>query len=115
MENTRGTPVPFYQALNRNFHMMGVNQRLFLLFIPCWLTLPLAWGLKPVVIIFSLILFAVLHTIGILLTRADDKILEVYNRHRRYLPYYAPIPGIHAKINKIKMSVPFYEGKQGFV
>ncbi len=98
MENTRGTPVPFYQALNRNFHMMGVNQRL-----------------KPIVIVFSLILFSVLHTIGILLTRADDKILEVYNRHRRYRPYYAPHPGIHATISKTKMSVPFYEGKQGLV
>jgi hypothetical protein len=79
MENTRGTPVVFYQALNRNFHMMGVNQKLFLLFIPCWVTLPLAWGFKPIIIVFSLMLFAVLHTIGILLTRADDKILEVYN------------------------------------
>lgn len=115
METLRGTPVIFYQALNRNFHMMGVSQKLFLLFIPCWVTLPLAWGLKPLSIIAAGVLFGVLHTLGILLTRADEKILEVYNRHRRYGTYYASVSGIHAKIKKTRMSVPFYEGKQGLV
>lgn len=105
----------FYQSLNRKFTMLGVNQRLFLLFLVFWVPIPLAWRLHPLSILAAFFIFTFLHIVGILLTRTDDQILEVYNRHRHYKDYYAPIAGIHAEIPKTKMSVPYYEGKRGLV
>jgi type IV secretory pathway TrbD component len=112
---TRGTPAVFYQSLNRQFAMLGVNQKLFLLFIVFWMPIILAWRLNPFAILVGLLIFAILHAIGILLTRADDQILEVYNRHRRFKNDYPSISGIHAELTKTKNSVPYYEGKRGLV
>jgi type IV secretory pathway TrbD component len=115
MATLRGTHVTFYSSLNRRFHIMGVNQRLFYLFLPLWGSVPIAWGFNPVMIGVAGMLFLVLHTIGVLLTRADEQILEIYNRHRRYKPRYTTISGIHAKVPKVQISVPYYQGRRGLV
>ena len=115
MSMRRGTPVIFYKSLNRKFHVLGVNQRLFYLLLPFSGSIAMAWGFKPEMILVAVIASVILHAIGVLVTKADDQMLEVYNRHRQYRAYYAPVAGIHAKVRKPQMSVPYYQGKRGLV
>lgn len=111
----RGTPAIFFKSLNRYFNIMGVDRQLFFLFVG--LSLPIAFSarLTPSMDILALSVFVILHTVGVLITRADNQMLAIYRRHIHYRKYYAAIPGIHAKIPMVRPSVPLYVGKRGLV
>ena len=111
----RGTPSLYFQSLNRPFNVLGVDRQLFFLFVGLCLPIAFAARLNLVVDLITLVLFLFLHTIGILVTRADQQILAIYRRHIHYRNYYAAYPGIHAKVALVKPSVPFYQGKKGLV
>lgn len=111
----RGTPAIYFKSLNRYFNVMGVDRQLFFLFIG--LSLPIAFSarLSPSMDILAFLIFVILHTIGILITRADNQMLAIYRRHIHYKKYYASNPGIHAKTSIVRPSVPLYTGKRGLV
>jgi type IV secretory pathway TrbD component len=111
----RGTPSLFYQSLNRHFHVLGVERSLFYLFVGICLPIAVAGRLALIPDLISISLFTLLHASGVLITRIDNQILEIYRRHINYQKYYAPQPGIHAQIKNSKPSVPFYIGKRGLV
>lgn len=111
----RGTAVPFYQSLNRSFHILGVDRSLFYLFIALCLPLAFASRLNVKIDIIAVGLFFVFYTVGVLITRADKQIIHVYRRHIHYQKYYSTHSGIHATVPLLKPSVPFYEGKRGLV
>ena len=111
----RGTPAIYYQALNRYFNIAGVDSQLF--YLNVGLTLPIAFSarLSFVMTVVALVTFMLIHSISLLVTRADNQMLAIYRRHIHYRKYYSAIPGIHAKGVHVKPSVPFYQGKRGFV
>lgn len=111
----RGTSTHFYQALNRPFHILGVDRSLFYLFVALCLPLAFANRLSIKMDLVAIGLFVIFYTIGVLITRADNQIILVYRRHIHYKKYYAPQAGIHAAVSLLKPSVPFYEGKRGLV
>lgn len=112
---TRGTPVPFYQSLNREFLVLGVERSLFFLLVPLTLPLPFSAHFALKMDLIALVLFSLLHVAGVLITRADPKMIEVFKRHINYRKYYDPLAGIHAQNKIIKPSVPYYVGKKGLV
>ena len=79
--------------------------------------MPIAFSarLAPLMDGVAIIVFTVLYTTGVLITRADNQMLAIYRRHIHYKKYYTAISGIHAKITTVKPSVPFYQGKRGLV
>ncbi len=111
----RGTVAPFYQSLNRQFLVMGVERSLFFLIIPLTLPLPFSAHFAPKMDIIAFGIFLVLHMVGVLITRADPQIIEVFKRHINYRKYYDPVSGIHAQIKILKPSVPVFVGKKGLV
>lgn len=111
----RGTPSVYYQSLNRQFLVLGVERSLFFLLVPLSLPLPFSAHFAPKVDLIALILFLCMHVIGVLITRADPSMIEVFKRHIHYRKYYDPVAGIHAQIKILKPSVPYYIGKKGLV
>jgi type IV secretory pathway TrbD component len=111
----RGTPVLFYQSLNRQFLVLGVERSLFFLLLPLSLSLPFSAHFALRMDLIAIALFLFLHVIGILITRADPNMIDVFKRHIHYRKYYDPIAGVHAQIKIIKPSVPYYVGKRGLV
>lgn len=111
----RGTPAYYFQSLNREFHVFGVNRELFFLFVGICLPIAFSARLSPLMDLIAFIIFMILYVIGVLITRADNQILEVYRRHIHFKKYYSPQAGIHAQVPTIKPSVPFYEGKRGLL
>lgn len=111
----RGTPTQYFQSLNRSFNVFGVDRQLFYLFVALCLPIFFAGHFKLYVDLIAGSLFVILHAIGVLITKADQQILKIYQQHIHYRKYYAPVSGIHAKVRLIKPSVPYYEGKRGLV
>jgi type IV secretory pathway TrbD component len=111
----RGTPVVYFQSLNRHFNILGVDRELFFLFLGVCVPIAFSARLAPLMDAVALIIFLLLHAIGVLMTRADNQMLSVYRRHIHAKKYYAAISGIHAKTVVIKPSVPFYQGKRGLL
>ncbi len=111
----RGTPAIYFKSLNRYFNILGVNHQLFFLFVGLCLPIAFSARLVPVMDVVALVVFVILHMIGILITRADNQILAIYRRHISYQKYYAANPGIHARIPIVRPSVPVYQGKRGLV
>lgn len=111
----RGTSVIYYKAINRDFNVLGVDRQLFYLFVG--LTLPIAFSarLSPMMDCVALGVFAFLHGVGVLMTRADNQMLAIYRRHIHYKKYYPAVSGIHAQPGFLKPSVPYYQGKRGLV
>lgn len=111
----RGTPAIYFKSLNRAFNVLGVDRQLFFLFLG--LCLPIAFSARLSLIMdgLTLVVFTVLHIIGILVTRADNQMLAIYRRHIHYRKYYTVIPGVHAQIPILRPSVPIYQGKRGLV
>ncbi|MBA2649059.1 MAG: VirB3 family type IV secretion system protein [Legionella sp.] len=101
--------------LNRHFNIFGVDSQLF--YLNVGLTLPIAFSarLSVVMIVVAALVFMVLHSVCLLITRADNQMLAIYRRHIHYRKFYSATPGIHAKMPKVKPSVPFYQGKRGLV
>ena len=111
----RGTAVTYYQALNREFNVLGVDRQLFYLFVG--LTVPIAFSarLSPIMDVLAFVVFAGLHTLGVLITRADNQMLAIYRRHIHYRKSYQAVAGIHAVSRVVPPSVPFYQGRRGLV
>lgn len=111
----RGTPAIYFTALNRHFTVCGVERSLFYLFVGISLAIDFSARLSVCMDIVACIIFLGLHSIGVLVTRLDPQILQIYRRHIHIQSYYAPHPGVHAKIPLLKPSVQFYGVKGGFV
>lgn len=105
----------YFQSLNRPFTVLGVDRSLFFLFVG--LCLPIAFSARLALLIDAVAvgIFMVLYALGVLITRADPQMLAIYSRHIHYARYYAAIPGVHAKLPRIKPSVPFYPGQRGWL
>lgn len=63
----------------------------------------------------AVIIFVVMRTIGLLITRQDPFMLELYLRHKKYARFYRAQPRVNSPIPPLKDSVPLYEGKGGLV
>lgn len=111
----RGTPVTYFKSLNRPFTVLGVDRALFYVFVGLCLAIAFSARLSPVMDLIAGMVFMVLHVIGVLITRLDPQILLIYRRHIHYRNYYAAHAGMHANVPSIKPSVPFYQGKKGWV
>lgn len=111
----RGTPAIYFKSLNRSFHIFGVDRQLFFLFVGLCLPLAMSARLAPIMDVVALVVFIIFHIAGVLITRADNKMLSIYRRHIHYKKYYTANPGIHAQIPACRPSVPVYQGKRGFV
>ena len=85
----RGTPTVYYQSLNRPFKIMGVERQLFFLIMGITTPVAVAGQFSPKTDLLALILFAIGHLIGVLITRADQQMLAIYRRHIQYKKYYA--------------------------
>jgi type IV secretory pathway TrbD component len=111
----RGTPSHYFKSLNRPFNILGVDQQLFYLFLGLCMPIPFSARLSPVMDGVALLIYIILHTIGVLITRADNQMLAIYRRHIHFKKYYRANPGVHAPLKITKPSVPFYEGMRGLV
>lgn len=113
---TRGTPMMYFKALNRPFLWCRVEKKFFFINILC--SLPLAWSCMFSIWwmdLLAVVIFFIGHTIGVMVTRADPQMVELYLKHTKYARYYAGQSTIHSKQLPIRDSVPFYQGKGGFV
>ena len=111
----RGTPTIYFKSLNRSFNIFGVDKSFFYLSIGICMPIAFSARLVPLMDSIAVLAFLILHTIGTLITRADNQMLEIYKRHIHYRSYYTAISGIHSKILRVKPSVPIYQGKTGLV
>ncbi len=111
----RGTPVTYFNSLNRYFNVCGVDRQMFYLLLAFCLPIAISARLMPLMDGVALVMFLMLYTIGVLVTRADNQIMALFRRHLHYKKHYVAIPGIHAKTKMIKPSVPVYQGKRGLV
>ncbi len=111
----RGTPIHYFKSLNGTFNVLGVERKLFYAIALICFVIAYSAHLKPVMDIIALGMFVVLHSLGVLITRIDSQIIEIYRRNIRYKKQYRPSPGVHAFIPMTKPSVPYYEGQRGFV
>lgn len=111
----RGTSAVYFKSLNRNFNVLGVDKHLFFLFVGISLPIAVSARLHPLMDGIALVIFMVLYAIGVLITRADNQMLEIFRRHIHYKKYYKATAGIHSKLPLVKPSVPFYQGKRGLV
>ncbi len=111
----RGTPSIYFNSLNRHLNILGVDKQLFFFFVG--ITLPIAYSarLVPIMDFVALGIFIILHSIGVLITRADNQMLAIYRRHIYYKKFYRTSSGIHPKVLLVKPSVPFYQGKRGLI
>lgn len=111
----RGSPSLYFKSLNRPFTVLGVDRQLFYLFVGICLPVAFSGHLLPLMDIIAFGLFLILYVFGVLVTRIDSQILAIYRRHIHYRKYYAAISGIHATLPLLRVSVPFYQGKKGWV
>jgi type IV secretory pathway TrbD component len=111
----RGTSTTYFKSLNRTFNILGVDRQLFFLFLGLCLPIAFSARLKISMDIVALVVFLILHVIGILVTRIDNQLMAIYRRHIHYKNYYAANPGILAEIPLLRPSVPIYQGKRGLV
>lgn len=111
----RSSTSPYFKALNRHFTFFGVDTRLF--FCIAGISLPIVFssGFHPMMLLLAALIFIVLHSLGVLMTRADTQILPVIRTYIHYQSYYPACSTIYAKPAFVKPSVPFYQGKKGWV
>lgn len=114
MQN-RGTPIVYFQSLNRYFNVLGVDRQLFYLFLGISLPIFFSSRLTPFMDFIGITVFLILHIVGVLITRADNQMLAIYRRHIHYRKYYSAVAGIHARTPLLRPSVPVYQGKRGLV
>lgn len=91
---TRGTPAHFYQALNKPFNVLGVERQLFYLFTGLSVLVLISGRLRPIPDVVAVLMFILLHSAGILITRRDSQMLAIYRNHIKYKRYYTAIAGI---------------------
>ncbi len=115
-EDKRGTPAIYFNSLNRSFNVFGVEKQLFFLILGLSVPIALSSGLNNLMMdVIAIVTFLVLYSVGVLITRIDNRMFAVYKRHMRYKKYYTATAGIHSKPPVIQLSVPFYEGQRGLV
>jgi type IV secretory pathway TrbD component len=110
----RGTATIYFKALNREFHVLGVDRQLFYLFVGLCLPIAVSAHLNWLMDLIAVFIFMVLYIAGVYVTRIDKQMLAIYRRHISYQEYYPAHPSVLAKNTLIKPSVPFYQGKRGF-
>ncbi|MFZ0219063.1 MAG: VirB3 family type IV secretion system protein [Candidatus Aquirickettsiella sp.] len=110
----RGTSTLYFKALNRDFHVLGVDRQLFYLFVGLCLPIAVSAHLNWLMDLIALCIFMILYMAGVFITRIDKQMLAIYRRHIHYKEYYPTYPSVYAKNVLIKSSVPFYQGKRGF-
>jgi type IV secretory pathway TrbD component len=110
----RGTPALYFKALNRDFHVLGVDRQLFYLFVGLCLPIAVSAHLSWTMDLIALFIFIILHMVGVFITRVDKQMLAIYRRHIHYQKYYSAHPSMDANSVLIKPSVPYYQGKRGF-
>lgn len=104
----RGTAAIYFQSLNRPFNILGVDRKLFFLFVGLCLPIAFSAQLAPIMDCIALTVFAILHIIGVFMTRLDNQMLIIYRRHIHYKKYYTANAGIHSTIPPAKPSVPSF-------
>lgn len=102
----------YFKALNRPFLWCRVEKKFF--FLNCLCSLPMAWSCM-----FSslwmdglaALIFVIGHAVGVMITRADPHMIELYLKHIKYKRYYLGQPTIHSRRQPIRSSVLVYQGK----
>jgi type IV secretory pathway TrbD component len=110
----QGTSTVYFKALNREFHVFGVDRQLFYLFVGLCLPIAVSAHLNWLMDLVALLIFMILYLVGVYITRIDKQMLAIYRRHIHYQDYYPAHPSVSAKNILIKPSVPIYQGKRGF-
>ena len=110
-----GTPIIYFKSLNRPFTVLGVDRSLFYVCVGLCLAIAFSARLSLIMDGIAGLIFLILHTVGVWITRVDAHILAVYRRHIHYHPYYAAQAGIDSQVPPIKPSVPVYQGQRGWV
>ncbi len=110
-----GTPVQYFEALNRPMLLLGVDRQLLLILVG--LTVPIAFSasFNWLMDIIAGCLLLVGYAFGLILSRIDKQLIELYRRHIRFHHYYHALPGALASIPILRVSVPIYQGKRGLV
>lgn len=111
----RGSSIIFYQSLNRPILIFGVDRSIF--FLSMGLCLPIAFSARFhwLMDLIAMICFSITIYLGRIINQADPQMIQIYKRHIRYSKYYNSQPSIHASIENIYPSVPFYNGQKGII
>lgn len=96
----------FYQSLNRHFTLLGVDKSYF--YLNCALSFPIIFAthFKLYVVMLSVLVFFILHMVGLYLTNIDPLIFALFKRHIHFPHYFAPQPTLDSKVMRVKASVP---------
>lgn len=111
----RGTRIIYFKSLNESFLVMGVDRQLFYLGVGICLPIAFSARLTPLMDGVAALLFFILYSFGMLITRADQQMLAIYRRHIRYRKYYDCHPGIAILAPPINPSVPYFQGRRSLV
>jgi CcmD family protein len=110
----KGTSITYYQSLNRDSLVLGVEKTfLYLSLMPC-LLLAFSARFNLIFIVIGVLLFIFLLMMGRRLAKLDKQMLVIFKRHIHLKKYYPPISGVHAPITLLKPSVSPYAGKRVF-
>lgn len=110
-----GTPVTYFQSLNRHLTVCGVDRAWFYVCVALSLAIAFSARLSLCMDVIAGVVFLIGHAVGVYLTRLDPQIVAVYRRHIHYRQHYDPSAGIHAPVPVVKPSVPLYAGQRGWV
>ncbi len=109
----RGTPSVFYKSLNYRFNICGVDKDLFILNVGLSVVIALSAKFSLIMSAIAVLVMIIGHFTGVLITRSDPIMKNIFLRHIRYKKYYEPIPGMHEKIKSPTLSVPVYQTNNG--
>lgn len=59
----------------------------------------------------AVIIFIIGHAAGVMITRCDPHMIELYLKHIKYKRYYLGQPTIYSRLQPVRGSVPVYLGK----
>ncbi len=105
--------MPFFQALNKNFTICGVEKRLFFLIFSFSAIIPYSARFRWQADLIAGTIFFSFYIVAFYVTKADSQMIDIFKRYIGYKDYYAPISGIHAHEKRLTYSVSEYEGKRG--
>ena len=108
----RGTPIPYFNALNRVSLLMGVERKLFFILLTLATLISFSSLFRPIMLILAGILFIGGLIMGRCLARSDTHFISVYSRHLLYQKNYDPLPSLLAPILKLEKSVPHFSSRR---
>lgn len=111
----RGTPVIYFESLNRSNLWLGIDPKLFLVILGLSGGIAISAQFHPLMLGVALLFFMITFWLVREACKADNQILQVYRTHIHYQKYYAPCAGIHAKSRLVKPSVPAIKNEGGIV